>query len=229
MRWSQGADRSPAQSELQAKQIADSLKENGCGGDPVLLALPSKMCLASAISLDGLNPRDRKAMLFRLEEQLPIAAEDFVADFIVADGRALGVAVLTRPLKSLIDSLARAGVSIANIVPGALLATMGQRASARVALIREENLVNIIELHNGSPRQWALVDSDAKSLRRASAMMGLEAISDVALHDIGEIDDCAAHRAAEILSGAARANRAPSRCALRRKIVSAHTGRGLTC
>src|SRR4051812_7997769 len=78
-----------------APRIASALRTLGRRNEPALLAVPSAWCLAARISLDGLPRGDRRAMTFRLEEKLPVAAEDVVADFIIdRDGRrALGVAV----------------------------------------------------------------------------------------------------------------------------------------
>src|SRR5438270_158805 len=73
---------SPAESALH---IADHLRSAGYRGEGVMLAIPSDWCLATRIAVKDLPKRDRSAMIFRLEEKLPLAAEEFVADFIIPD------------------------------------------------------------------------------------------------------------------------------------------------
>src|SRR5687768_5808645 len=52
-------------------------------GNEVLLALPSDWCLSAGIEISDLPKKDRRhAMLYRLEEKLPLAAEEFTADFV---------------------------------------------------------------------------------------------------------------------------------------------------
>src|SRR5690606_37049240 len=74
--------------------LGRALSQLGWSGQGVILAPPSRQTLAAPIQVGDLPRRGRdKAMLFRLEEQLPLAAEDIVADFISTDRAALGLAV----------------------------------------------------------------------------------------------------------------------------------------
>src|SRR5687768_8458701 len=78
--------------EHVAELAADAMRRAGYRGAPVLLAIPSAWCFAASISNADLpRRRDRGARLFRLEEKLPLAAEEVVADFIDAGDRSLGV------------------------------------------------------------------------------------------------------------------------------------------
>src|SRR4051794_32333241 len=67
-------------------RVVQSLRTSGWRDESVLLALPSNWCLAAQIDAAGLPRGDRSAMLFRLEEKLPLAAEQVVADFAPAAG-----------------------------------------------------------------------------------------------------------------------------------------------
>src|SRR5260221_749354 len=58
-----------------AQRVAEELRRMGYVGQGVLLAVGSDECLAAAIDTAGLPRGDRKAMLYRLEEKLPVAAE----------------------------------------------------------------------------------------------------------------------------------------------------------
>src|SRR5262249_52682051 len=117
IRWLECAfDRAASPTE-RAQAISAAAK-----AQQVLLALPATMCLPAPISLEGISPRDRRAMAFRLEEQLPVAAEEFVCDFMVQGKSALAVAAIHAPIRQLIDALESEGISVTSIVPTALLA-----------------------------------------------------------------------------------------------------------
>jgi len=89
------ADASP---EDAAAAVVTALREAIPAGATVTLALPSHWCLCARVDVADL-PRSsrRQAMLYRLEEQLPLAAEEFVADFVAggANEQSLGVAART--------------------------------------------------------------------------------------------------------------------------------------
>lgn len=113
---------SPAES---AMGVAAALQELGYRSQPVVLALPSAWCLPATISTLGLPLRTgrREAMAYELDERLPIAAEDFVADFIEGDAdRALGVAVRVSTIEPLLESLQVHGVTVDSVCPAAMLA-----------------------------------------------------------------------------------------------------------
>ncbi len=111
----------------RASLAAALLEKNGYSGQPLTLSIPSTWCMAAAISTEGL-PRSgatrRQAMVFRLEEQLPVAAEDMVADFIqrrtTPGQQTLGVAVLTQRLLPLVNALEAHQVRVGTICPTAL-------------------------------------------------------------------------------------------------------------
>src|SRR5207248_591355 len=65
-----------------AALVAVALNGAGYEGQGTILALPSAWCFSASIGTADLRRHDRKAMLFRLEEKLPLAAEALIADFI---------------------------------------------------------------------------------------------------------------------------------------------------
>ncbi|HEX4793465.1 MAG TPA: hypothetical protein VH370_06720 [Humisphaera sp.] len=69
-----------------AELVADALQAAGYSGGGVMLAIPSAWCFSATISVANLPRRDRQAILYRLEEKLPLAAESLVADFILPSG-----------------------------------------------------------------------------------------------------------------------------------------------
>src|SRR4051812_21742905 len=65
-----------------AGDVAAVLTRNAYSGEGTLLAVPSAWCLSARISTAQLPKNDRKAMLYRLEEKLPLEAEKLIADFL---------------------------------------------------------------------------------------------------------------------------------------------------
>src|SRR5947208_16541755 len=95
-------DMLPPEGDMSARDVAQHLAEEfrrlGYTGQPVMLALASADCLAATIDVAGLPRSDRKAMLYRLEEKLPVAAESVVADFAVADNHEMAVRLRKEPV-----------------------------------------------------------------------------------------------------------------------------------
>lgn len=163
--------------ENPAAAIAVALRKAGLAGRPVTLALPSSWCLAATIRTDGVAAGDARALTYRLEERLPVAAEAVVADFIPAPdaSHALGVCVRTDRVKPLLTMLEAAGVAIGSIAPLALLiaagATRGKPTShgdGRLLALATEVAggTDLIVCRNGAPVAWTHVASPADLPRR---------------------------------------------------------------
>src|SRR4051812_48698086 len=105
--------------ESFAANVAAALRLMGYRGGPPLLALPSSWCLAATIDVSGLPHQDRKAAVYRLEDALPLAAEEVAADVVASPDtrRALGVCVRVDRLRHILDALDAAGVNVQTIAP----------------------------------------------------------------------------------------------------------------
>src|SRR5689334_9560822 len=73
--WSSAVVEENTAPETVAASVAVALREQGHAGGPVVLALASDDCLSVRVATTGLPRGDRRAMIYRLEEQLPVAAE----------------------------------------------------------------------------------------------------------------------------------------------------------
>ena len=114
-----------------AAALAESLRAAGHEGEPVLLALGSGRCLSATVSTAGLPRRGRhQAALYRLEERLPLAAEDLSADFLFHNGTAIGVCARAGDIGPLTDALAAERIDLAAACPTAILALGGARHEA---------------------------------------------------------------------------------------------------
>ena len=142
-----------------APLAAEWLRRAGYHGEPVLLTIPSAWCVCASIPLDGLPRRsDPSARLFRLEEKLPLAAEDVVADFIDAGNHALGVAARVEQLRPVVDGLESNGIAVESIVPAALLAAQvhAPRGDSSIVRIDEDGVTNLITFRAGTPVAWSV-------------------------------------------------------------------------
>lgn len=150
----------------------------GYAREPIVLGLPSSWCLSATIPTDGLERSSRRrAMLYRLEEHLPVSAEQVVADF-VDDGRgeAAGVCVEIDRVRPIIMAMESRGASIRHICPVALLAASHAltrwRDAAGVVIeqCRDGDATNqpaydLIETRAGRMIRWWWFADDLAALR----------------------------------------------------------------
>ena len=127
----------PAGPDVSAAQIASAvaqiLKTREYSGAGLTLAIASGWCLCASIDTQDLPKHDRhQAMIYRLEEKLPLSAEDMVADFIPVAGQALGVAAQIRTLSPLVEALEAQGVAIHSVHPTTFMAVQHDLASGKI-------------------------------------------------------------------------------------------------
>jgi hypothetical protein len=146
--------------------VPATLHAPGEHGRSVVMALPSTWCLAATIDTAGLPRNDRRAGVYRLEDKLPIAAEDITADFVWHASSALGVCVKTNRLTDRIAALESAGVAVQTIAPAALLAAQAAGASGCcVLLIGGEDGVDVVATEGGLPLAWAWTAADLDDIK----------------------------------------------------------------
>ena len=159
----------PAQAspEETATAAAHALREIAPAGAAVTLAISSRWCLCAAIDTTGLPRQSRRqAMLFRLEEQLPLAAEEFVADFLVTDdARSLGIVAQLRLVNPAVRAIEAAGFVVQTICPAALLAAQVYLASpdfpaCDALLFGYADHLELLLLSEGRLTEWDVLPCD---------------------------------------------------------------------
>jgi hypothetical protein len=154
--------------ETTAAALRQALDDLGYRGQGLVLALPAPWCLSASIDAGQLPRRGREtALLYRLEEQLPLAAESLVADFIASDaGKRLGVCVPIGRVKPWAETLEAHGVRIDWICPLSLLiAQEGSTNPNASCIVGESSGVSWVELRDGSARNWAFVPAETTCVR----------------------------------------------------------------
>jgi type II secretory pathway component PulL len=157
----------PADHASAAAQLAQLLQERDCLPCSIMLALRSDRLLAARIDTEDTPRRQRhQALTYRLEEHLPVAAEDCIADFIEHDAATLGVCSELAPLQTMVDALEAEDLHVHGIVPKAMLAA--QHLLATHTLPDEALLVwgdasstDIMLLSGRRPTDWRHAPGDA--------------------------------------------------------------------
>jgi len=185
----------PDDAEIPARVEAASQHLGGLGhaGQPVALALASSWCLCAAISTEDLERgRRRRAMGFRLEEHLPIATEDIVADYVDLGGeQALGVCSPLEKLRPVVDGFEAAGVPVRHICPAALLAAglaVEQQDDLDGVLIASAGY-DLVELARRTPAGWWWLAEDHAAVRSRVDEWTARHDAPVRLAAIGETTD----------------------------------------
>ncbi len=169
--------------DARADSVGDVLAELGHAGQPVMLAIASSWCLCATISTDDLPRAGRhEAMTFRLEEHLPISAEDVVTDYMrTGPDEALGVCCERGKIEALVAALAARGAAVRHVCPESLLAaahaseTCGQADCVLVGRGADEQDrhagTDFIELRGGKCASWLwLADDESAAGEHVAAL-----------------------------------------------------------
>ena len=165
----------PAADELDTDPLITALTEAGYSGEPVMLAIPSEWCLsASAVLASRRSTRNREAVVYALEEDLPLSAEDMVCDFVVNDTSVFGVAANSADLLSVVRSLRDAGIVVATITPTAMimlqrLSRMRRWPSEGLVLLANDDQCDVFVVRGGKPQQWRCIQNKTDLQRREIA------------------------------------------------------------
>jgi hypothetical protein len=147
--------------------LREQLVAMGYADEPVVLALASSWCLCANLSTEGLERgQRRREMAFRLEEHLPVSAEDLVADFInTRDAQAMGVCCELARVEPLVAAMEAAKIAVRHICPAATLAAehaVGQHAQLGAVLLGwQDNAAaagatsyDVLEIEAGKLSRW---------------------------------------------------------------------------
>lgn len=162
-----------------AEAIHASLKNIGYKGEDVILALGSERCLAASLDASGLPRKGlRSALTYRMEEHLPIAAEDVTADFIIRGDSALGVCVVTKNIIGIVEALERTKINISAIMPGLMLGLSEIESeledSTAAVIWEEQGRVSIVSLEGRKPANWTLLPLDPEALTRQLRVLAMQ-------------------------------------------------------
>ncbi len=205
----------------EVTELKRILSDQGYRGETVVLALPSRWCMWARIATDGLPARNRRrAMTYRLEEQVPVSAEEVAADFLLTDGTACAVCAPLRLIKPLVEALRNVGIAVEAICPAALLALQqragsGEPFDAGAYLWGNGSQLDLFLLESQTPVEWyhlpdethAVVLRISKTTRAGQAPLRVEAIDVTPLlcDELSKLKDVEVNRAPDVSLFAAAA------------------------
>jgi hypothetical protein len=170
----------PARSEASADEVAKCaggvLQSGGSLDQEVILAIDDAHALATVMHHQGRRGRQNTAMIYQLEEMLPLSAEEMVCDFVMFRRDALAVAADVAYLRPLLDALSRQGIRVRSITPRTLLALQGYdqdafRRGVPLVIWKYENHLNCFVFQDGKPKIWRRINADAESATREIAWL----------------------------------------------------------
>ncbi|MEK6250081.1 MAG: hypothetical protein N2C12_17990, partial [Planctomycetales bacterium] len=149
--------------------VAGCLTEHGYRGEPLILGLQSSSCLSACFSAETGASQSHQSLMYSLEEWLPLAAEDMVADFVVARNSVFGVAVRKSSTKQLVELFENAGVEIQVIAPAVLLglhSMLSQSASDTTQLLLWQNgdTVDLIKIADNQANVWEVLPASPTAI-----------------------------------------------------------------
>lgn len=156
-----------------ASAVKEALAALGHDGGGICLGVPSAHVMAAQVPTDDLPRKGRRSLLlYRLEEHLPMDAEEITADFLpAAGGRSLGIAIETAGVAPLIGALTEAGIEVEAISPTALLALWQLVEESEVAadfyLLAFEDHTDIFRMMDGQPVAWYVTSPETAAVCQA--------------------------------------------------------------
>lgn len=155
-----------ADDEYTPTDIADAainyLNEHDYDGSSIVLGLEASQCLSASINTSDLPRRaTRQSLIYRLEEKVPIPAEDFVADFVKSPANhtpVIGICAQSDELQQLVDALESKGITVDVITPIHILALQslnGELDQTDRLLWRDNNdQTHLFDIKDRTPVNW---------------------------------------------------------------------------
>ncbi len=146
--------------EESLDELRVKLSDHNALSLPVVFGLGHQETLSASFPIGSKRQaRSPQALAYQLEEQLPIAAEEFVADFSLQRSRAFGVAVKVSLIDQVLFYIKELQLDLRAITPLILLAKEGlceeQEAIDNGLLLWIEGATaNLVEVTEGETTQW---------------------------------------------------------------------------
>jgi len=147
--------------------------------DQVAIGLHSASAWCVGFTANATDLRQRRLLEYQLEDALPLAAEQFVADFLVDGAHVLGIAAEVARLEPLVSALERRGLRVQSIAPAALLAAGPALAAtnggaARLVILQEDDGVSVFRVGR-QVQDWRYLPAEGAALARHVTVEALQA------------------------------------------------------
>jgi hypothetical protein len=152
------------------------------GACDLVMAAPTAGCLCATLNDEPHNRHWREALIYALEQYLPMAAEDMTADFALtgapggAETRVLGVATPWAGLRPWIDALGQRDIHAAHICPFPLLVldhlrSQGLPPDTAAVVVREPAGLSLLQLTDGRLTDWHWLPGGPEDVRARLALL----------------------------------------------------------
>jgi hypothetical protein len=168
------------ESGLDAPAAAASVAElaRGMNATSIGLMPPSSWCLTATLTADQMPASGgRQALLYALEEHLPLPLEELALQILGGAGGAMAVGVALNRIQPVIDALRMKGLSISVVIPAALAAwtQLVPRVDDGLAVLSSGSEVDLLRLERGRLGAWSVAGVDAPSLTAALGWIATDA------------------------------------------------------
>lgn len=158
--------------DVVAQRIAESLDEADARVHHVTILLGASLCLPACFTCESQRQaRSAEALGYRLEEAIPLAAEDVLADFQRDGLSVFAVATRRAPMEAWVLALGERGLTIDFVTPEASLAweyhlgiAKGKQHSA--AMWQTNHETQLIEFQDRRPIAWQVLSNEPTELRQ---------------------------------------------------------------
>ncbi|MCA9214546.1 MAG: hypothetical protein KDB27_15850 [Planctomycetales bacterium] len=150
-------------------ELLETLDENGYRDEDVILGIDSVDCLAAEFPHEGRAMlRDKLALKYAFEDQLPWSADDVLADFVPFRETALGIAVRREPIESFVDALTERGVTVSSIVPTTCLIASEflreRKASDLILAIKHGTRYELFVFEKSQVHEWRVLGTSLERI-----------------------------------------------------------------
>jgi len=158
-----------------AQHVAEFVTQHELSDDRILLAPASFSVLAARFEASAADQRNRRTLAYRLESSLPLAAEEFVADFFCRGERVLGVALPIDDWLPIVQELDARGLHVQSICPAAMLALQAIQKTHQidgydVVVWQDESAAELARFEDRQLGQWHHVPADSRHVARLLAV-----------------------------------------------------------
>ena len=164
---------SPTDSSSLVEQITEHIKDTASRVRKISVLLDASLCVSALYKMDSAGQaRKREAVLYRIEEHLPLATEDIVADFVRRGSEVFAVAVASNALEPVLKELQQRRLVIELVTPLAVLAWQRHfnansvAGPSAAAWINHDNAGQLVLFEGRLPTRWVKFGSVSELCRQ---------------------------------------------------------------
>ena len=172
-----------------AEVISNCLAEEGLANQPIALLLDADITFAANLTIESpAQLRKSAAMLYRLEEKLPLAAEDIAATYFRHHNEVLAVVAEKANVRPIAEALEQLGHAVEFVIPMMPLAIKShvsehsQCESEALIWLHDDGTSDCVVIKQGQPTYWHWLSDATTQLAQQLTCRSLADRSESPLH-----------------------------------------------